>query len=155
MLAQIVPGRLLLVIALVVAALATGFIKGALWQADKAADFKADVKSAGVAQTARTKTIDDKHRTITREIHDAHAAGIALVRDDYRLRFDHAGGRPLSFFPADPGESRPGSADPGPAAAAPAPRLVGDVDERCAETTLMFLDLRNAWHEHRAAEAAP
>ncbi|MFY9327168.1 MAG: hypothetical protein WAO76_03990, partial [Georgfuchsia sp.] len=126
MFAQIVPGRLLLVIALVAAALATGFIKGALWQADKADDFKADVKAAGIAQTARSKAIGAKHQTITTETDHAHAAGIDFIRDDYRLRFDHAGGRPLSFFPPDPAEPGPGSADAGPAAAAPAPRLGGD-----------------------------
>lgn len=145
--------RLLILIALLAAAGATGFIKGALWQADQAAEFKAEVKSAGAVQARLTKAIDDKHNTITRETHDAHAAGIDLVRTYYdSLRHDHAGGGALPIISADPDEPRPRSADAGSAAAEPAPRLAQS-DERCAETTLMFIDLRNAWRDHLAVSA--
>lgn len=154
--AQSAPVRLLLVAALVIAAFAAGFVKGALWQADKAADFKIEVRAAGEKQAVRTQNLNAKNQTITQETHDAHTTGIALVRDYYDhgvgLRQPHADCGTLPITAEDSAESRPGSADAGTAAAEPAPGLA--LARHCAETTLMFIDLRNAWRRHLAAEAA-
>lgn len=157
---SIVPGRLLVVVALVAAGVATGWVYGARYELDKAARFEGQVQGLGQAAAQRARRIEARQTLINSETHHAHDAGLDLLHAYYgRLRRPAAGFGTLSVPAFGPGAPGPGSADAGPAAAGIAPRLAEEpreqLAERCAETTLMFLDLRNAWREQSALGVAP
>jgi hypothetical protein len=143
--AAIVPGRMIIVTVLTATAFGAGWFKGAAHATRQADQLEAAVRATGQAAQARAVRIAQRQTTLNQETDHAHRAGLAALSDHFRLRLPglNAGGGavPSLSAPAFGPGARP--ADPGPAAAGTAPGLA----QACAETTLMFLDLRRAWRE--------
>lgn len=162
LLAQIVPGRMLVVSALVTAGVATGWVLGAGHEQEKAARFEGQVQGLGIAASHRAARIETRQTQLNEETNHAHAAGLDLLHAYYgRLRLDGAGGGDLPHISVAAERFQPQPADAQAAAPGAAGRIAEDgladpaLAEHCAETTLMFIDLRNAWRDQSELGALP
>lgn len=107
------------------------------------AQFKLDAQKASQDQQA-------KQSAITKEFNDAIPLYVQALHDYYRrnpvIRMLPPAKRDPKPDAGDPGQSRPGSADVVLAAADW--RKVEQALEQCGETTLLFVQLRDAWRAH-------
>ncbi|MDD3652321.1 hypothetical protein [Immundisolibacter sp.] len=142
-----------------------GLINGIHKAELEAEKFQDATRAIGQAAHARKARVERTQTTINKDTDDAHAYGLGLLRTARRLREPGAGpgSRTLPAVPPPAHVAGPAAADPVPAPSgtperqpdtAPDP---ADIEFDCAETTLMYLDLLNAWHRQTDAgqEDAP
>ncbi|MDD3652318.1 hypothetical protein [Immundisolibacter sp.] len=136
-----------------------GLITGINKAEREAEKFQDRARAVGQAATARKVRVERNQTHINKDTDDAHAYGLGLLRSARRLRDPGAGtgSRTLPPVPAPSPVTGPAPADPVPAPSGtparqpdPAPKPA-DLEFECSETTLMYLDLLNAWHRQTSA----
>lgn len=151
------PYRILAAVALAVALVGFGWVKGASHVQDKFGVFQGQVSATGKARAAKTVTTIQSQKTITANTEAAYAQGDPALRNLYgpgRVRKPGSGGRPVPAVPgaASGTDARP--ADPGPGAdvsSAGSDDQCAGLKANAAVTTREYLFLRDWVERQRAA----
>lgn len=124
--------------------IAYGWVMGARHAELQSTRFEAIAETLGKVQADRAKRLTAKLKDITDEASKNHEASVAGIRRAYAAGWMPGISPDRRAVPAVPGNPQvtgPRPADDGSAAA------LRETQERCAVTTQMFIDLRDAWRE--------
>lgn len=122
-------------ILLVLATIFSIYYKGRLDEREIFNRYKAEVKSAAMAQEEKVKQIEAKNQRILEETKNAYNTKLATLRSYYGMRVAGQGGSGLSQIPVTPGGAAGYTADNLPP--------VATLAAQCAETTLTLYSLQN------------
>lgn len=126
------------------ALVAFGYVRGIDHAEDRHAVFVAGVAKAGAEQAARTGATIRKQRQLTEDTRNGYAQGLDALHRYYAGRLRQQPGPGGCAMPAVPGAAAGTDARPADAGSGAGEHQAAgdDLMERCAQTTLQFLTLR-------------